>query len=162
MIRTLRFTAALFLATPVILSSGAGLSAQEIADFAPLPAAQANMQDFIWHKRPVVVFADSAADPAFQEQMRSLQAAWPDLAARDVVIITDTDPETMSDVRRTLRPRGFSIVVVEKDGTVAQRKPTPRGGREITSAIDKMPIRREEIRNAPATLNNSGGNRVGG
>lgn len=156
MIRTLRLAAALFLATLPLLAAPAAY-AQEAEGFAPLTAEGVSLPDFIWQKRPVVVFADSAADPAFQEQMRSLEAAWPDLAARDVVIITDTDPAPMSDVRRTLRPRGFSIVLIEKDGTVAQRRPTPRNGREIASSIDKMPIRREEIRNAPRTLNRVGG-----
>lgn len=113
----------------------------------PISGLQADLASFVWQKRPVVVFADNAADPAFGDQMRALEAAWADLAARDVVVITDTDPGAMSQVRRTLRPRGFSIVVIEKDGTVAQRKPSPRNGRELARAIDKMPIRREEIRN---------------
>ncbi|MFC3060212.1 DUF4174 domain-containing protein [Paenirhodobacter populi] len=157
MIRTLRLAAALFLAIPLLLPAGGALHAQEAEGFAPISSEGVSLQDFIWQKRPVVVFADSADDPAFQEQMRSLQAAWPDLAARDVIIITDTEPGTLSDVRRTLRPRGFSIVLIEKDGTVAQRRPTPRNGREIASSIDKMPIRREEIRNAPARQNRVGG-----
>ncbi|HEY0275291.1 MAG TPA: DUF4174 domain-containing protein [Paenirhodobacter sp.] len=153
--RTFRFLAALFLAAPLVLPLGAG--AQDMAAFAPLPAAEVSLPDFVWHKRPVVVFADSAADPAFQEQMRSLEATWTDLAARDVVIITDTDPAALTEVRRTLRPHGFSIVVIEKDGSVVQRKPTPRNGREIAQTIDKMPIRREEIRNTPAMPNRVGG-----
>lgn len=114
--------------------------------FAPVPGAEADLATYVWKKRPVVVFADSAADPAFAEQMAAIAARWPDLAARDVVVIADTTPEPMSALRRKLRPRGFSLVLIEKDGTIAARKPLPWSGREIIGAIDKMPIRREEIR----------------
>ena len=115
--------------------------------FVPLPGAEADLSEFVWKKRPVVVFADSAADPAFAEQMRYLEERWPELEKRDVVVITDTTPDPASELRRKLRPRGFSLVIIAKDGTVNLRKPAPWNGREITRAIDKMPIRREEIRN---------------
>lgn len=139
MTRTLWLTAALIFAAPAL--------AQDPIPFAPVPADGVALTGFVWQSRPVVVFADDAADPAFVEQMRMLAADWPALAARDVTVITDTDPDAMTSVRRTLRPRGFSVVVIEKDGTVAQRKPMPWNVREIARAIDKMPIRREEIRN---------------
>lgn len=115
-------------------------------DFAPISGSSVNLEDFVWHKRPIVVFADSAADPAFIEQMRALETGWPDLANRDVVVIADTDPAAKSPVRQALRPRGFSIVLIEKDGSIAQRKPMPRSARELAHAIDKMPIRLEEVR----------------
>ena len=120
--------------------------------FAPLAADGLDLNEFVWKNRLVVVFANSAQDPAFIEQLRLLQDRWPELLARDVVVITDTDPGAMTDVRRSLRPRGFSLVIIEKDGRVELRKPLPWDGREITRAIDKMPIRREEIRNAPSGL----------
>lgn len=136
MTRTLRIAA-------LIAGLALPLSAQ---DFAPITDTATRLEDFVWEKRPVVVFADSPADPAFVEQMRALQAGWPDLAARDVVILVDTDPAASGPARKALRPRGFSIVLIDKDGTIASRKPTPRNVREIAHAIDKMPIRREEIR----------------
>ena len=69
-----------------------------------------------------------------------------DLARRDVIILTDTDPTAGSDARARLRPRGFGLVVMGKDGRVAQRKPVPWDVREIGRAIDKMPLRQQEIR----------------
>jgi hypothetical protein len=128
-------------------SAAAAAEAADEAAFAPVPATDVTLDEFVWHKRPVVVFANTPEDPAFIEQLRQLEARWPELRARDVVIITDTAPEPLSAVRRALRPRGFSLVIIEKDGTVALRKPFPWDGREIMRAIDKMPIRREEIRN---------------
>jgi hypothetical protein len=67
------------------------------------------------------------------------------LDVRDVVIITDTDPAARSAVRTQLRPRGFMLAVIDKDGQVKQRKPLPWSVREISRAIDKMPTRQQEI-----------------
>lgn len=121
------------------------------AAFAPIPGDIADLSEFVWKKRPVVVFADSPDDPAFVEQMALIAARWPELAARDVVVIADTTPEPLSSVRRKLRPRGFSLVLITKDGQVSIRKPLPWSGREIIRAIDKMPLRREEVRNGAST-----------
>lgn len=107
---------------------------------------EVDLEQFKWKKRPVVVFADSDLDPAFVEQMALLQARTAELQARDVVIITDTEPDTLSDLRRKLRPRGFMLVLINKEGTVNVRKPFPWSVREITRSIDKMPIRQREIR----------------
>lgn len=113
--------------------------------FAPLDAREVRLADFLWVARPVVVFADSPADPLFARQMRYLEAGWPDLAARDVVVIVDTDPAARSDARQRLRPRGFSLVFVDKDGDVKQRKPQPWTARELVHAIDRTPLRRQEM-----------------
>lgn len=132
--------AALLLALP--FAAGAA----EDPAFAPTEATGVTLSDFRWQKRPIIVFADTPADPAFVEQMRFLEARWPELAERDVVIITDTDPGAKSDARTRLRPRGFMLVLMDKDGTVEQRKPFPWDVRELSRAIDKMPSRREELR----------------
>jgi hypothetical protein len=67
------------------------------------------------------------------------------LAERDVIVITDTDGAAMSDVRTTLRPRGYMMALVGKDGRVALRKPEPYDVRELSRSIDKMPLRQQEI-----------------
>lgn len=107
---------------------------------------EVDLNQFKWKKRPVVVFAESELDPAFIDQMRKLEARPEELAARDVVVITDTMPEPISELRRQLRPRSFMLVLMSKDGTVNVRKPFPWDVREITRSIDKMPIRKREIR----------------
>ena len=110
-----------------------------------LPAAEADPAEFMWQARPLVVFADSGADPAFTEQMRAIERDAAALLARDVVVVTDTDPAAASQWRQMLRPEGFSLVLMDKDGQVKQRKPSPWTVREITRAIDKFPLRRQEI-----------------
>lgn len=116
------------------------------APLAPLPAEGLSLDDFLWIARPIVVFADTPADPRFIEQMELLAARPEPLLERDVVIIVDTDPAARSAIRTALRPRGFSIVVVAKDGTIGLRRPAPRDVREIIRAIDNFQLRQEELR----------------
>jgi hypothetical protein len=117
-----------------------------------LDARDVAISDFHWLARPVVVFADSAADPRYRQQMDLLAARIDDLAERDVVVIVDTDPDGQSDWRRKLRPRGFMLVLIGKDGGVKLRKPFPWDVREISRSIDKMPMRQQEIRDRRSPL----------
>jgi hypothetical protein len=120
--------------------------ATEPAPWAPLDATTGvTLEEFLYLRRPIVVFADSPDQPQFIQQMRLLAANPAVLEERDVVVIIDTDPAARSAVRMRLRPRGFSLVLMEKDGTVALRKPAPWDLREIAAAIDKFPLRRQEM-----------------
>ena len=111
-----------------------------------LKGSEINLDDFLWINRPIVVLADSPGDPRFVEQMRLLREQLPDLKDRDVVVITDTEPSQKTDLRQKLRPRGFMLVLIGKDGGIKLRKPSPWNVREISRIIDKMPMRRQEMR----------------
>ncbi|SMX32676.1 DUF4174 domain-containing protein [Actibacterium lipolyticum] len=111
-----------------------------------LDAPELDLADFQWLARPVVIFADTPADPRFQQQMELLADRMEELAERDVVVITDTDPAAKSSARQKLRPRGFMLVLIGKDGGVKLRKPFPWDVRELSRSIDKMPMRQQEIR----------------
>ncbi len=113
-------------------------------------ASEVQLEDFTWIARPVVVFADAPADPRFRQQMEYIEARIDELAIRDAVIIVDTDPAARSSVRTTLRPRGFMLALLNKEGGVFQRKPAPWDVREITRSIDKLPQRQQEIRDGTA------------
>lgn len=104
------------------------------------------LSDLQWTARPIVVFANSPRDPAFVDQMAEIERGLSDLAERDVILITDTDPESDSALRRQLRPRGFMLVLIGKDGQVKLRKPLPWTVRELSRSIDKMPMRQREMR----------------
>jgi hypothetical protein len=121
-------------------------AAEEPPEFEPLAASEVALDDLKWVARPVIVFADTPADPRFVEQMELLSARPEELIERDVVVIVDTDPDARSDIRRKLRPRGFSLVLIGKDGMVKLRKPLPWDVRELSRVIDKMPMRQQEIR----------------
>jgi hypothetical protein len=154
------FRPALFLAALIAGAAPASLAlaengADKVAEWQAdrtliLDAADVSLADFQWIARPVVVFADTPADPRFQQQMTYLRSRPSDLAARDVVVIVDTDPAARSAIRTQLRPRGFMLALLSKDGSVFQRKPAPWDVREISRAIDKLPQRQQEIRDGTA------------
>ena len=148
----------LFLSFPAIaLTQGdaAGVVAPQTGDDAPSAmidpmeprhARDVTLDEFLWIARPLVVFADSPADPRFREQLQMLAARPQPLLDRDVVIIIDSDPTEQTALRTALRPRGFTLVIVQKDGRVGLRRPSPRDVREIVRGIDNFALRQEEIR----------------
>ncbi len=120
------------------------VAAQSVEQPLVVSAPDVVLADLLWVKRPLVVFADSANDPNFIRQMQLLDRNADDLVDRDVLVITDTDPAARSAIRQKLRPRGFSLVLMDKDGQAKLRKPLPWDVREITHAIDKFPLVRQE------------------
>lgn len=120
-------------------------AAQENPAVGPIAAADVVLDELMFLRRPVVVFADSPADPTFIRQMQLIERDLPALDQRDVVVIVDTDPAAKSAIRQKLRPRGFSLVLMEKDLKPVIRKPLPWDVREIVAAIDKFPLRRQEM-----------------
>jgi Domain of unknown function (DUF4174) len=107
-------------------------------------AAQPALEELLWVARPLVIFADTPNDPRMQQQLRMLNEQIEDLTDRDVVVLTDSAPEEAGPLRKELRPRGFGIVLIDKDGTIVRRFPSPVSAREIINQIDRLPSRREE------------------
>lgn len=128
----------------------AAAAAQSAEDTTPSPMILSgdvvDLDEFLWLKRPLIIFADTPNDPRFIEQMGYLMDRMNVLEERDVVVITDTDPAAQSELRRKLRPRGFGLVLLGKDGVIYLRKPTPWQVREIIRTIDKLPVRQQELR----------------
>lgn len=152
-LRTFTLMAGLALASPAFATDGTTTEApvdpvtawQENPELV-FEARDLDLDAFRWQARPIVVFADTAADPRFREQMELLAARPGELAARDVIVITDTDPSDQTALRRKLRPRGFMVALIGKDGGVKLRKPFPWDVREFSRSIDKMPLRQQELR----------------
>lgn len=116
-----------------------------------LDATDVDLTGFLWERRLVIVMADTPNDPAFIRQIRELRDRADEMVARDVVVVTDTDPAAFSDLRRLLRPNGFMTVIISKEGEVTARRPSPRSGRELMAVIDRLPLRRQEmLDNRPA------------
>jgi hypothetical protein len=106
----------------------------------------ASLEEYLWLNRVFVVFADTERDPRFIRQIELVEEFPEELIERDVVVLTDTDPAAKSALRTKLRPRGFMMALVGKDGIVYLRKPEPWTVREISASIDKNPLRQQEIR----------------
>ncbi|PWK60981.1 DUF4174 domain-containing protein [Roseicyclus mahoneyensis] len=149
----LAFTASLTLTgmawaqSMAVAAAEAGDAEMEIVDpLEPRDARELTLEEFQWIARPIIVFADTPNDPRVAEQLQLLADRPQPLLDRDVVILVDTDPEARSAIRTALRPRGFSLVVIQKDGAIGFRRPSPRDVREITRGIDNFALRQEEIR----------------
>ena len=132
------------LSSPVVHAADG--ASDVVAGVPILDAGDHALSEFLWLKRPIVVFADSPADPRFVEQINLLTERLDILAERDVVILTDTNPADQSAIRTELRPRGFMFVLIAKDGTKVLRKPFPWDVRELSRSIDKLPLRQQELR----------------
>jgi len=111
----------------------------------PVFAQDDPLAEYVWLKRPLVIFADSENDPRFRLQMEMLAELPEELASRDVVVLTDTNPAEDGPLRQKLHPRDFMLILFSKDGKIALRKPTPWSVRELSASIDKMSIRQEEL-----------------
>ena len=96
--------------------------------------------------RLIVVFANSKEDVRLQTQIEYLKIDPAALAEREIVVLTDSDPAMDSLLRQKFRPRGFTLLLIGKDGQVKLRKPFPWDLRALSRAIDKMPMRRQEIK----------------
>ncbi|MGB0799536.1 MAG: DUF4174 domain-containing protein [Planktomarina sp.] len=108
-------------------------------------ADDADLADFKWRARPMVIFADSPLDPKFIEQMDLLSERIGDVTARDIALIIDTDPDANTVLRQKFRPHGFVWLLIDKDGEIKLRKPFPWDMRELSRSIDKMPSRQQEV-----------------
>lgn len=139
------FLSLCLLVTPMFAAADDILTRWEADRTQVFDAAEVDLAAFKWVARPIVVFAQTPNDPAFQRQLELLNADMEELAERDVIVIVDTDPDAQSAARLQLRPRAFMFVLIGKDGQIKQRKPGPWDVREISRTIDKMPMRQQEI-----------------
>ncbi len=132
-------------APPMMAQEATGSLTDTAAPSIFVDATGVDLKQFLWINRPLVIFADSPNDPRFVQQMELLTARSDELAERDVIVLTDTDPAARGPLRERLHPRGFMLVLMVKDGTIYLRKPAPWDVREISRTIDKLPMRQQEI-----------------
>lgn len=142
MTRTLAFVFSALFPLAALAADGSAPADEEFVR----PVGDSDLSEFLWVNRPIIVFADTPADPRFQQQIDMLLDGEDAMRDRDVIVLTDTDPSARSPIRSKLRPRGFQMVFVDKDGVVKLRKPSPWSVREIGRSIDKTPLREREIR----------------
>ena len=138
MTRPLAFTAlfgALALSSPAQAEIPAGA----------VPADEAQLRQFRWEARPLLVFAPSVEDPRLAAQMTAFRDAAEDLADRDMPVLVDTDPAAESALRRGIGPEDAVVVLIGKDGGVKYRGAAPVPVSELLDLVDGMPMRQSEI-----------------
>lgn len=122
-----------------------------------LPAftlAQSDLSHYRNKNRLLLVFAPSKGDPRWQKQNALLNQSAGEFKERDLLrfdyFATEyAKSENMGTALRTrygIKPGQFRVLLIGKDGHVASGSPTPLGLHELTEQIDRMPMRREEVR----------------
>lgn len=141
-----------FLAASLLLSSA--LNPQQPLD---------SLRD---HSHALLLFAPQSQDSTFQRQLSHLSSHAADLHDRDLLLIpvliewksTDknlrhsVEPFTAPDIQSSLRqhfhvdPTRFTVILVGKDGGEKFRSHNPVTIDKLTSTIDAMPMRQQEVR----------------
>jgi hypothetical protein len=110
--------------------------------------------------RLLLLFAPSAEDARYLEQVRSLQGCRDALEERDVRVFhllergqgagngAEVGPETAQRLRTTFSVAGgdFVVVLIGKDGTEKARYQKPVDPPDLFATIDRMPMRQQEVR----------------
>ena len=135
----------LILATLLSVTAAIGFADEQADLFQPV-TSETDLKTFAWQNRLIVVFANTKQDVRLQTQIEYLKIDPAALAEREIVVLTDSDPAMDSLLRQKFRPRGFTLLLIGKDGQVKLRKPFPWDLRALSRAIDKMPMRRQEIK----------------
>ncbi len=121
--------------------------------------AASSMENYIWEKRPLVLFAPDETHPIRAAQSEALENQSDALRERDMVVIEVVGQTTRIDGRASpelkadaLRRRygvaaGEAVaLLVGKDGGVKLRQPHALGASTLFETIDAMPMRRHEMR----------------
>lgn len=143
----------------VIASAVAVIFLATSAVLMPARAAAAELSDYLWQSRPLLVFSPTGNDPRLVETMRRIDASRCDFADRDMVLGrivadgTSTLDGNVVDTEQSQRLRsefgigatGFSVVLIGKDGGEKLRVNDIPELSAIYAVIDGMPMRGNEM-----------------
>ena len=118
------------------------------------------LSDYLWKKRPLLLFAPSPSSPMYRSVPDNLSANLDQIVDRHMVIIEVFENgmiriDGKSDSRNStasLRQRfsaeegGLTAILVGKDGGLKLRQNGRLDLSEIFSLIDTMPMRQQEMR----------------
>jgi hypothetical protein len=134
------------------------------AALGPAQAMAAELSDYLWERRPLLLFAPTESDPQLVETMRRIEASRCDFADRDMVLgrIVTEGPSTLdghvvdtSQAQRLVSefgigPDSFSVVLIGKDGGEKLRVADVPDLQAIYDVIDGMPMRARETSADPS------------
>lgn len=137
--------AALVLSTSVVL--------------VPAHAAGAGLGDYLWQRRPLLVFTPTDTDPRLAETLRRTEASRCAFVDRDMVlgVIAGQGASTLdghaidaTEAQRLSSEFGigadsFSVVLIGKDGGEKARIPGVPEMSSIYAVVDGMPMRSREM-----------------
>ncbi|MEI7519064.1 MAG: DUF4174 domain-containing protein [Mycobacteriaceae bacterium] len=116
------------------------------------------LSDYLWQRRPLLLFAPAESDPRLVETMRLIEASRCDFVDRDMVLgrIVTEGTSTLgghvldtNQARRLLSEFGigadsFGVVLIGKDGSEKLRVADVPDLQKIYAVIDDMPMRARE------------------
>ncbi len=119
---------------------------------APSARAQGDLSRYRDRNRLLLVFAPSPADSRWRRQDALLAKSRAQFADRELlrfdVFGRGAGAGRGADLRARyhVRPGSFRVLLIGKDGHVAFGGPTPVSLSDLTGRIDRMPMRRDEMR----------------
>ena len=134
------------------------------AAFGPAQAMAAELSDYLWERRPLLLFAPAESDPRLVETMRRIEASRCDFADRDMVLgrivtegtstldghVVDTSQAQRLVSEFGIGPDSFSVVLIGKDGGEKLRVANVPDLQAIYAVIDGMPMRARETSANPS------------
>ena len=134
------------------------------AALGPAQAMAAELSDYLWQRRPLLLFAPSESDPRLLETMRRMAASRCDFVDRDMVlgrIVTEgtstldgnvVDPNQAQKLFSDfgIGANTFSVVLIGKDGGEKLRVADVPDLQSIYAVIDGMPMRARETSADPS------------
>ena len=121
--------------------------------------ANLDLDQYQWKNRLLLVFAPSVKSPPYENQMRLLEGATPELKDRDLRVLhllldgeSRIDDESLPPgSAQQLRARfdvgdeAFAVILIGKDGTEKRRDDAPVQPEALFKQIDAMPMRQREL-----------------
>ncbi len=117
-----------------------------------LTQAQSDLSHYQNKNRLLLVFAPSRTDPRWQTQNTLLAGGVAEFKERDLprgdYLEHGGDAGAALRTRYGVKPGQFRVLLIGKDGHVASGGSMPVSLQALTGQIDRMPMRREEMRRA--------------
>lgn len=128
------------------------------AALGPAHAMAAELSDYLWQRRPLLLFAPTESDPRLVQTIRRIEASRCDFVDRDMVLgrivtegtstldghVVDTDQARRLVSQFGIGADTFSVVLIGKDGGVKLRVADVPDLPAIYAVIDGMPMRARE------------------
>lgn len=122
-------------------------------------AMAAELSDYRWESRPLLVFAPKASDPRLVETLERIEATRCDFTGRDMVVgvvvaegnstldghAVDADESRRLMDQFAIGENAFGVVLIGKDGGEKFRVDEVPDLRTIYAVVDGMPMRSREI-----------------
>lgn len=115
------------------------------ATLVPTVAHADPLDDAKGKSRPVVVLSDSRDDSRVAKQIQALDGLKPELSDRNIQVLQEADVHGPLHKKLGLEKKGFSVVLVGKDGITKQEWHDPVDPKKIFTIIDSMPMRQKEM-----------------